>query len=336
MINNEYPVKLISLRKDVDLSFAQDILKTFCAVSEVIIHTDLPIYPIRTAGKLIFPIGTFRTYLCTRGLQTALKRGHVQSIKTMAVYQKAPLFDSYVAFFYALKEKYSENKDEILTRMSKLFLNSLYGKFGQKKLLTEMIEDVTFDGYYRIDTIDLVTGEKEIEYKMFNKRVIEYGQEDGKQSFPAIASHITEDARLLLWQIIESTGPEKVLYCDTDSIKIRKRDLKHVKHPVDFHELGALKVEDQFDRLEIIAPKCYITEKERVLKGVPKTALETDTGTFQYTTFLKQASHMKKRITRYFITQETVKTLNRNYDKGMVHADGKVTPFRLFLSDSLL
>ena len=328
MINNEYPVKLISIRKNVDLSFARDILKTFCAVSEVIVNTDLPIYPIRQNGKLIFPIGTFKTYLCTRGLKCALERNHIESIITMAVYQKASIFDSYVAFFYALKDKYKQEDNDILTRMSKLFLNSLYGKFGQKKTLTEMIEDCTFNGYYRIDTIDLVTGEKEIEYKMFNKRVIEYGEEDGKQSFPAIASHITEDARLLLWQIIESTGIEHVLYCDTDSIKIRKKHLVNVEYPIDSYKLGALKIESENEDLEIIAPKCYITENERVLKGVPKVAVETHKDTFQYTTFLKQASHMKKRITRYFITKQTIKTLNRNYDKGIVHPDGRVTPFQ--------
>jgi len=327
MINNDYPVKLISLRKNVDLLFARDILKTFCAVSEVIVDTNLPIYPVRVSGKLIFPTGQFKTYLCSRGLQSALKRHHILSIENMAVYQKAPLFDSYVAFFYALKERQTQEGNEIMIRLSKLFLNSLYGKFGQKKTLTETIEDCTFDGYYRIETIDLVTGERELEYKMFNKRVIEYGEEDGKMSFPAIASHITEDARLLLWQVIESTGQEKVLYCDTDSIKIRKEHLADVKYRTDQYELGALKIEDEFNDLEIIAPKCYITEKKRVLKGVPKDALEILPDTFQYTSFLKQASHMKQRITRYFITRETSKTLNRNYDKGIVHADGTVTPF---------
>jgi len=336
MSMNEYPTKLVSYRNNVSLEALQDIVNGYCCVGQVILETESPIYAIKHNGKLIFPVGSFRAYLCTRGLEEALKRGHIKTVEYLAVYQSDYIFKPFIDFFYGLKEQYSKEGNTVLLRMTKIIMNSLYGKFGQKRTLNYIVDDITYDGYWRMETLDLVTGASEIEYKLLNRRVREYGQAEGKQAFPAIAAHVTEDARLLLWNIIETTGRDKVLYCDTDSIKIRKRDLPCVKYPIDPHSLGTLKIEDESRELTLISPKCYITEHERVLKGVPKHAIGIGPYKYKYLTFLKQASHLRHEVTRYFVTQETIKLVNQKYDKGIVQDDGKVIPFRFEFHETLV
>lgn len=323
------PVQLVNYREDVFLDLAQDILKNFCVVADIDVATETPLYPVRRDFKIIFPVGRFNTRVCTQGLREALNRGHVLKINRMAIYKKRRIFQSYVEFFYALKSHYRQVNQPILEKLVKIFLNSLYGKFAQKRMIDRRERDVTLDGYYRIETVNLNTGEKTMEYKLFNTHVIELGWEDGRNSFTAVAAHVSEGARLYLWRIIEDVGLSHVLYCDTDSIKIRKSDLPFLSYPVDDLKIGALKIDDEFDEFNILGAKSYITEKERVLKGVPHSAEMIEDKVFAYTAFLKQASHMKREITRYFITSDTIKVLKTEYDKGLVDKQGNVTPYRL-------
>ena len=49
------------------------------------------------------------------------------------------LFKDYIEYFYELKENAAKNGDAAQKVIAKLFLNSLYGKFGTKTLRTSSI-----------------------------------------------------------------------------------------------------------------------------------------------------------------------------------------------------
>ena len=89
---------------------------------------------------------------------------------------------------------------------------------------------------------------------------------------PAIAAHITENARMELWKLILAVGRDKVLYCDTDSIIIHSSDMAVVEkwiHPTD---MGAVKIQDRFGELRIDGAKNYRTDKFKHIKGIPESA----------------------------------------------------------------
>ena len=297
-------------------------------MAEVVIDTDIPIYAKRYNKKVVFPIGDFTCFLCTEGMKEALKRGHLKKVKRMSVYQRGIIFKEYVDFFYKLRLKYQHENNAIMEELVKLFLNSLYGKFAQKCPVQEITKDYTFDGFHREEIYNFRTGEKWVEYKMFNTKVIEKGFEESDNSFVAVASHITEAARLKLWRLIEVIGPDKVLYCDTDSIKLLKQDISVVSDYLDEEKLGYLKIEDESKTLNIIGLKSYITDSKRVLKGVPLRAIEVSPGVYKYQAFLKQKTHMKHGIDDGILMKTMYKTVETYYDKGYVLNDGRVIPFQ--------
>lgn len=325
----DVPVKLINYRIEPDLRLVNDILKTFCVVAEVDVKTDVPIYALRNDGKTIFPVGDFRCFLCTEGLKEALLRGHVKKVIRLAVYQKDKIFSEYVDFFYGLKRKYKQEKNDIMVKMTKIFLNSLYGKFAQKCPVQIIEQDYTFEGFYRMETYDLVSHEFEVEYKMFNTKVIERGWVEGDRSFVAISAHITEAARLLLWQLIERVGIDRVLYCDTDSIILHTHNLSRITDLMDDSNLGYLRIDETFKSLTILGLKSYITDTKRVLKGIPKRAVEIEPYLFEYRCFLSQLEHMKKSIEEGVWSYMATRLVQEYYDKGVVNTEGKISPFHI-------
>ncbi len=329
MRNNQFPTRLVDYIENPGLDKVRSILQRFLVVAEVELNTDEPAYAFRYQGQIIFPQGRFKTFLCTPGVDYALDRDHLISVKRLALYEKNSIFNEYVDYFYALKLKYRQEDNGIMENISKHMLNNLYGKFAQKAPMIDEEIEITFDGYYRQEIPDLVTGKVEIVTKLFNKLFIQYGEIPSKTSFAAIAAHITEYARLYLWDIIKGLGVNRVLYCDTDSIKLRKSDIGKIKHELSESILGALKLEDESERLTIYAPKDYATEKKEVIKGVPKNAVKVSDNEYHYDQFRKQSTHLRGQITRYFIVQPVKKVLKRDYRKGEVLKSGKVKPFVL-------
>jgi hypothetical protein len=325
------PSKLIDYEERVDLNRLYEALKNVLVIAEVDLQTEDPIYAVREGQKIIFPVGTFRAFLCTPCLTEAFQRGHVIKVLRAAYYKPDYLFTEYVDYFYELRKRYKFEGNTIFEYLTKKLLNSLYGKFAQGQPKTKKILDLTCHGYWREEGVDLVNGDRVIRYKLFNVIVEECGRESGKNTLVAIPAHITEWARYILYSIIEKVGRDRVLYCDTDSIKIRKKDLSLVKYPIDPQRLGALKVENESQNLLLLGAKSYVTESERHIKGVPSSAKQVGESLYEYFSFPKLDTHMKKRILRYHIVEKVLKEAAQFYDKGVIENDGSISPIRFFL-----
>jgi len=322
-----YPFKLIELYSVMPLSRLKNILKTYAVIALVEVKTDDPAYAVKCKGKTIFPIGQFKCFLCTQGLKYALENGHIVRIHRAAVYQKADLFSGYVDYFHELRVDYKAKGNDIMALLCKYMHNSLYGKFGQLKINTLIEIDDTGRGYFREDIPNLVTGRLVVVTHLMNRKITKYPEGEGEFSNVAIAAHITENARFTLWEMIKKAGPQNVLYCDTDSMKLRKKDAKNITSLIDPDRLGALKVEDTVKKLVIEGAKNYRSESIRKIKGIPRNAKEISPGVFSYTSFVRQVSHLRGGMVKGALIRTITRRLTAVYDKGRVTASGKVEPF---------
>ena len=222
-----------------------------------------------------------------------------------------------------------------MSELCKKMHNSLYGKWGEREILTDIRDNNSDIDYQRNEIWDAVNGGWWTETHLMNKILMQHSEGEGYHSFPAIAAHISENARLLLWDIIKEIGPDKVLYCDTDSVIIHSYDLDKASHRIDPTALGALKIEKKFNNLTIAGAKNYRTDETRHIKGIPKDAIEISPGVFQYDSFQRQVACMRNsQITGVKITPVT-RSLKHFYDKGQVLESGRVIPYHFTFFEPL-
>ncbi len=224
----------------------------------------LPVHDVKR-GKLIFPTGTFSGVWSWEELKLLfdpLVNGEITSIKRSVWYQRKTLFFDFVKELYAYRDKNSPSFDEGLALISKLMMNSLYGKFG-------MNED-------RREIVVLDKNEKPPEGATFPR--FEDGQEDvlsrvcyvekrvtPSYIIPQISAHITALARVRLWNfmahVVRLGG--SLYYCDTDSI------ITDIDNLPCSSELGELKNEYPGEKLEveIVGCKMYMLRKEKAFTG---------------------------------------------------------------------
>jgi hypothetical protein len=327
------PRELVNVMSDEPFDEYVRVLKGYGMIAEVLIDTPEPAFPVRDKGKLMFKTGCFRTVLCTESLKYALSKGYIRQFYRANVYLMDDLFSAYVDYFYELRYKYTKYNLSIMVKLCKYLHNSLYGKFGQKAREDQVLDNDTDIAYKT--TRDWDFDNKfwvSITYLM-NKIFVKLDDGETNTSMPFISAHITDQARLELWQIMKPLYPGKVYYCDTDSLIIKASDLSLVDHKIDEHELGALKVEGRTDKLYIGGAKNYRFGDDWHIKGIPQKAKEVEPGVYEFESFQSQVACMKEgRETGVKITTMT-RHVSLDYDKGIVSPDGWVTPFHCEFSD---
>ena len=199
----------------------------------------IPVLPVKTQQGLIFPIGRFKGWYCGCELIEAQSMGaEVAVIKGFAPDKTAPIFSSFVGHYYRQKKESKGAKREI----AKLYLNSLYGKFGQRDIIQS----------YKLVDCDKQLKEGLNTPLMIGNNVFEQCKEKvrGYINRVDIAAQITARARLHLYKLFCEAGFDSVYYADTDSI-MTSRTLKTGDG------LGELKQLDRVSQFIALSPKLY-------------------------------------------------------------------------------
>lgn len=328
MAEHRYPNVHMNIKIPSSLRELETKLKHYAVMADVTINAPDPIYPVKQRQHIIYPVGHFRTVLTTPELAYGLTKGHIEYIHTLSYYRQEYLFRDYVSFFYALKLQYAQEPDNPYYAFAKLYLNSLYGKFGQKKHTWERI-DADTNGLADTDYyVNLKTGQRGIVYRFGS--TLWTCQEAGEayNSFPAIAAHVTAYARMYLWELRELAGRENFYYTDTDSCIVNSQGLANLHHLLDKTKLGMLKIEGVAREVELLAPKVYKFGDSVKRKGVPRKAQLIAPNTWEFDKFPGLKIQGRKERGKAYYTQRTTRKLSYRIHDGHETESGWIAPLR--------
>jgi len=325
-----YPRQLYQCRENVSTCVMGELLDHYSVIARCRIRTDEPVYPVKIDGLTCFPVGEFITTLCTGSLEYALHHGHLISVERATLYHRADLFSEYVDFFWRLRRNFQMEENAVMEYVSKLFMNSLYGKFGEQRDSLVDYGWVDENDAWRQEYYNEVTEKWGIEEVLFHRWVLYEGKEEGPQSMPAIAAHVTDYARMYLWKLMKLAGKEGVLYADTDSFILPRSAYRYGEQLLYLgSDLGQLKVEAELEGLVIHGCKDYEAEGKVVRKGIRRDAKYLGSGVFFQEQFPTILGLMRLGCWTGLPVKRVKKQLYRQYKKGIVQADGRVTPYVL-------
>lgn len=174
------------------------------------------------------------------------------------------LFTDYIEYWTAKKIESKKNKNPSMYRISKLMLNSLYGKMGLNPLVKSKFPYLDDDGIVRYGFFP--TEERKPIYIPVASFITSYARKKTIESSQAIREYS-------IWRY----GEDYYIYSDTDSIHLKYIDPEELANIIyiDEYELGAWKVESEFVRGKYLRQKCYIEESPTgemnvTVAGLPK------------------------------------------------------------------
>jgi hypothetical protein len=325
MLNNPFPVRLVAYIPHPELSTLKWTMQHYLVLARVKVKITKPCIAVKL-DKLIFPIGTFRVVLTSPELELVEQYGKILEVEELAIYESAYLFRCFVEEIYGVKQKADAEGNRSVRLFSKLLLNSLYGKFGQKREIREKVEGYEWLGE---GTHHIYSHEEQKYMYVYNfcgESYVVRGFEEPLNSFPAISSYTSAYARCYLWKLLEKAGEHNVYYCDTDSLFVNEQGYRNLQSYIKPGELGYLKLEGIENGMMLRGAKDYKIGDMEKIKGIKKSAVRVGENTFLQKIFTRTKTLMRLGILRGVVEREQKKVLKREYDKGVVSATGWVSP----------
>lgn len=326
MLEQEYPTRLNGVYNHVDFDELERWSKKYAVTAHVRVSTDEAVYPERTADGLTFPIGEFDTHLSTPELRYGLEHGHIKECYRAAIYDKANIFSSFITTMYDLRRGFLDVGDEVAGWYTKIMMNSLYGKWGQRGISEEVIGYCDPNEMYTETEIDLVTNTRYRNRHIGGVILSRSAGGESRYSFPAIAAHVTAYARMLLWKYMLIAGLENIYYMDTDSLHVNLEGYLRLAKYLSETELGKLKLEKSPSIAVYYGAKDYELDGRRILKGVSAKAVQTSFGVFDQMQWASIKGSMIVDHSGGPLVRRVTKRHSRTYKKGTVSEAGLISP----------
>jgi DNA polymerase type B, organellar and viral len=220
--------------------------------------------PTKSGIRTLSALGTYEDMIFSPSMDNAIKLGYKFEILKGYTFDKEIIFKEYVEALYKFRLNYP--KSDPMNYIAKLFLNSLYGKFGMRDEFDsiKLISDTEFsnlDNINKLAITDIINlGHKFlIKFKQNNDNMFDEINSNDYNINVAIASAITSYARDYMSQF-KNNPKIKLFYTDTDSIYTNlspDKMNKLIPGIINQKELGKLKLESVSKKAIFLAPKCY-------------------------------------------------------------------------------
>ena len=211
-------------------------------------------------------------------------KGNIKIIKEQPVYGCKFDDGGYVKTFYQLKKDYKQNHNKGFETLTKLFINSVTGKFGQRPTYKNRVyfcnenktfiyeldkENLKMGNFSRIKKAVLLNDSNDesfyVSKKYFDESTVDLNIMEEINNFLLI-SYITMKTRCKIYKFINEVGVANWIYSDTDSIKIKG----NLNHNMVGSDLGLFKNEGKALIAMFYHPKAYFWNNEFTFAGVSK------------------------------------------------------------------
>jgi len=276
--------------------------------------------------RTVAALGTYKDMIFSEEMDNAIKLGYKFEILWGYTFEKGYIFTDFISTLYDIRLQYP--KSNPLNYISKIIMNSLYGRFGMDDQFTST-QIVHKEDYLKFEkaNIGFINDVIPLTDSYLVNQNVDYTNTDlDSQSEThniniAIASAITSYARIVM-SSFKNNPNLKLFYTDTDSIYTNLNpDQMNKLFPgiVNNKELGSLKLETVSTKAIFISPKCYylLTDDNQEIfkvKGLNKTGLSTLT-LLEFEQLLNRNHQLIKHQEKWFksISESTISIKDQIY-----------------------
>jgi hypothetical protein len=136
---------------------------------------------------------------------------------------------------------------------------------------------------------------------------------------------------MILWTLIRKIPAKHYFYCDTDGLLVDDEGLKVFADGIDQYKLGALKHVKTYEEVRINGCKDLVLDGKKCIKGIREKADQIGENTYRQLRWTSLRGLLAANSLKMPLTTPINKTLRRTYTKGVVGADGFVSPLHVDL-----
>jgi hypothetical protein len=273
-------------------------------LADVTVTTELPLVPTRHEGRIMWPVGTFRSTLWDPEVRLLYEYGATVKVHRIWMYRSTD----------ALKAWGTEMLDGLSGRrpaevgwqliLYKHWSRALIGRFATQyqnwePFGHEVRPDVKAGHFYDADADTLS------EFIQVGNDVHTLaGVVESDDSCPQITSYVMSVARAKLWDAMHAVGTEHVLYVDTDSLVLTRAGHRRMQQLIAKGLFPGLRLKSEHRGVEIFGPRAAVFGDTVKMSGIPRNAQRTDDDAWvgeiwtQLDTAIRTGEHDRVTVTR--------------------------------------
>lgn len=268
----ELPRKLHYGCKSVSLGQYRQLRDRFRVLCRCHITTSVPCIPCRQGDRILWPTGTWETWLWDTEVDCALRYGASITIRQAYMYARGPILRDWAAWVRACLSGDMPDVSPVARTWLKHSSRALIGRVALRTRSWEHWGDNP-DGITGITTIqDSETGETRRLMHVGGQTLIENGMAESRDSIPMVTSWIMAECRVRLWEAMNAAGLDNIAHVDTDSLLVTAAGLERLRAAYGAIWARHWQVKGSWRTLDVAGPRNYTRGKQRVIAGLPVSA----------------------------------------------------------------
>jgi hypothetical protein len=245
---------------------------TFAVLCRVTITQHSPVVPARINGRHVWPTGRFETWLWDNELGMALSEGAQVKIHEHITYIKDPVLAEWGQWVLHLLSPDNDTTSAIVRTHVKHCGRALIGRLAMRASHWEYL-GTNIEGFTGITNAVMVDEQRTARLlHVGNDTLIETSRDEGDSSLPMITGYIMAEARCRLWRVMNVAGLENIAHVDTDSVLCNAAGLERLRDRYGDSFGMVFTLKGTYRRLEVLGPRTYFRDRQRVTSGVPLKA----------------------------------------------------------------
>ncbi len=242
-----------------------------------------PILGVRIDDRWVWPTGELIGWWWDYEVAEAVAAGAEVRVLECHTYAASMCLADWAA--WTLDYLSADNRDATPVRYAavKHEARALIGRFGVRYDVWRPDGAAIKPGYYSALSHDYEADLTLPLLVLGSKQYVSSEKAWGRDAIPQIMSAIMSQCRIQLWQLVKTAGEEEVAYMDTDSLIVTPTGSDRLEGLVATGGGWGIRIKHDYWGAEILGPRQMITDRDRKVSGIAKTATRTSARSFSGT-----------------------------------------------------
>lgn len=289
------------------------------------ISTEAPSVPTRGEDGILWPVGTFTSWLWDVEAAEVIRDGGTVKILEGWMYHSAPALRAWAEWVLARLDDSAEDFDPVLRLIVKGWSRSVVGRFGSRWAKWEPFGEAHGPDVTLATMTDADSGVTSRTLTLGSEMMVEGAKSDAPDGAVHVMSYIMAVSRCRLLAAMRVAGADHVAYVDTDGLLVDADGLAALAEV----EIPGLRLKATWAHVEVLGPRQLILDGRLRASGVPSKAVRTGERTWAGEVWRSLGGSLALGQTDRVVVQDRSWTM-RGVDRRRIHlADGATAPIRL-------
>lgn len=244
------------------------------------VTTARPLVPALHDGRIVWPVGTFKTTLWDNEIRLVLRDGGRVRFGKTWVYSSEPALQRWANWILDAIGLGADAYSPLERRLLKHWSRALIGRFSLRYRQWDPL-GTSEDPDLALSTLTGAGNADGAKLLQVGHDLLELtGMVDSENAMPQITGYVTAECRCRLWDLIDSAGMDQVLYMDTDSVIVTAKGARTLDRRIELNTAYGLQRKRSIRRLELRGPRNITVDAELRVSGVPRKAERLDTDVY--------------------------------------------------------